>query len=582
MQTFSNPVLGRSFPDPFVLEHDGLYWGFATGRAPDGRCFPVAASPDLVHWEPRPGAMEPLPGNAPCYWAPEVARAGREFVLYYSVGDEDTMQIRAAVSREPGGPYLDAGRRLTSEPFAIDPHVFEDEDGTRWLFYATDFLTHPHVGTGTVRDRMLDTFTLEGKPRPVTRARHAWQVYDPARREKGGVRWHTVEGPFVLKRRRLYYQMFSAGNWKNLTYGVSYATTRSLRAPGEWSQHADGERALPILRTEPGRVIGPGHNSVVLGPDGRQLYCVYHRWAMESGERVLCIDRLDWAGDRLLVLGPSDAPVPAPLPPTRVLHARPSDRVPLPAPVCLLRWTAPPPLALQLLAGAETVWRCEVTDQLRVQDAVLARNTENDCSLRVEVSVRRVAVELRGEGLRWSGEIECAPDTLVFLAGSGRAALTVGFEDLFDSPLPAVGWAPASGGWQAVEDGLACRGSGEILKKASMVPAEVVVSARALPGGGYGLTLGEDLWLRISEDGEGFRLDGTGGTGCPLPRGFAGREFQQLRLCLDALGTRVFWERAFLARLPPVSGPLALALQAQGRGAVFDAARVTARTEEDA
>ena len=98
MHTFSNPVLAQSFPDPFVLEHDGVYWGFATGRDPDGRCFPVATSTDLVHWEGRPGAMAPLPGDAPCYWAPEVTRHGASFVLYYSVGNEHTMQIHAAVA----------------------------------------------------------------------------------------------------------------------------------------------------------------------------------------------------------------------------------------------------------------------------------------------------------------------------------------------------------------------------------------------------------------------------------------------------------------------------------------------------
>ncbi len=55
----------------------------------------------------------------------------------------------------------------------------------------------------------------EGNPRPVTRARYDWQIYDPNRKEKGGVRWHTVEGPAVIKRKGLYYEMFSGGNWQN-------------------------------------------------------------------------------------------------------------------------------------------------------------------------------------------------------------------------------------------------------------------------------------------------------------------------------------------------------------------------------
>jgi hypothetical protein len=45
------------------------------------------------------------------------------------------------------------------------------------------------------------------------------------------------------------------------------------------------------------------------------LFCVYHRWDGEHG-RVLAIDRLDWVGERMTVLGASTTPQPAPAPPT--------------------------------------------------------------------------------------------------------------------------------------------------------------------------------------------------------------------------------------------------------------------------
>src|SRR5205085_255324 len=114
---------------------------------------------------------------------------------------------------------------------------------------------------------------------------------------------------FVLRRKGVYYEMFSGGNWQNPTYGVSYAKARSLDGTGEWEQ-AD----LPILRSG-GEVVGPGHNSAVRGPDNRQMWCVYHRWSAGSKERVLAIDPLDWAGERMLVLGPTTTPQPAPNPP---------------------------------------------------------------------------------------------------------------------------------------------------------------------------------------------------------------------------------------------------------------------------
>ena len=339
MDTFSqaaataylNPVYPQTFPDPFVLKYRGQYWAYCTGLQADGKAFGILRSPDLVRWQAVGSAMAPLPGDHPCYWAPEVTYDNGRFFLYYSVGNEETMHIRVAVAASPAGPFLDSGRRLTTEPFAIDPHLFSDDDGRRYLFYATDFYDHPRVGTGTVRDRLLDPFTLAGRPQPVALPRYDWQVYDPQREEKGGVRWHTIEGPFVLKHKATYYQIFSGGNWQNPSYGVAYAVTKDVDIAGEWFQVADGERVPPILRTVPGRVHGPGHNSVVRGPDNRQNYCIYHRWA--NGERqeppaghgslagqgpagrVLAIDPLDWAGDRMIVLGPSHTPQAAPLQP---------------------------------------------------------------------------------------------------------------------------------------------------------------------------------------------------------------------------------------------------------------------------
>src|SRR5690349_19807657 len=84
--TFQNPVYNHSFPDPFVLKYEGVYYAFCTGFGPDGKVFPIPRSPDLVNWTPRGSAMEPLASAPPYYWAPEVTAAGGKFYLYYSVG----------------------------------------------------------------------------------------------------------------------------------------------------------------------------------------------------------------------------------------------------------------------------------------------------------------------------------------------------------------------------------------------------------------------------------------------------------------------------------------------------------------
>ena len=309
-KTYLNPVYPQSFPDPYVLKFCGEYFAYCSGFGSDGNAFGVLRSRDLISWHPAGGAMAPLKNGPPFYWAPEVTYHNGKFYLYYSVGNEALMEIRVAVSERPDGGFIDSGKRLTSEEFAIDAHIFRDDDGKRYMFYATDFLKHTHIGTGVVVDEMTGWDTLAGDPRPVVRAEFDWQVYDPQRQEKGGVRWHTVEGPFVLKRKGIYYLMFSGGNWQNVSYGVSFAVTGDIGRSEEWRQFCDGEKVLPILRTIPGRITGPGHNSVARGLNNRESYCVYHRWVEDA--RVMAIDRMDIAGERIFVHGPTYTPQIAP------------------------------------------------------------------------------------------------------------------------------------------------------------------------------------------------------------------------------------------------------------------------------
>src|SRR5436305_3522657 len=104
-RVYVNPVYPRSFPDPFVLRFRGEYWAYCTGFWTDGRCFGVLHSRDLVRWRERAGAMAPLPGGHTCYWAPEVVYLRGLFYLYYSVGNEERMEIRVAIADRPEGPF---------------------------------------------------------------------------------------------------------------------------------------------------------------------------------------------------------------------------------------------------------------------------------------------------------------------------------------------------------------------------------------------------------------------------------------------------------------------------------------------
>ncbi|MBS1795573.1 MAG: glycoside hydrolase family 43 protein [Acidobacteria bacterium] len=494
-ETYLNPVYPKSFPDPFVLKFRGEYFAYCTDFGPDGRVFGVLRSRNLVDWTEIGGAMTPLDSGPPFYWAPEVVYSNGKFYLYYSAGNETLMELRVAVSERPDGGFVDSGRRLTFEDFAIDGHVFVDDDGRKYFFYATDFLDHSHIGTGTVVDRMTDLFTLEGRPRPVTRARYDWQVYDAARQEKGGVRWHTVEGPFILKRKGVYYEMFSGGNWQNVTYGVSFATTDDLDRPAEWEQFCDGEKTLPILRTLPGKVVGPGHNSVIRGPNNRELFCVYHRWT-EQG-RVLAIDRLEFAGGgRIFINGATTTPQPRPYAPRPLdffddFSGENWERIAGDWTVADNELVSGPTAEIDCRreAGAflletgfraldetnggfgvalkdenavvfrlcflpgERAVRCEWTEDGRERAETAALDGDFDFRafhlLRLEADHRSLKIRLDGRLLR-EAATAAAPRRVSFFSEDCRAAfsgfaLTPGFENLFEADdLTAAGWTRAA------------------------------------------------------------------------------------------------------------------------------------------
>ena len=610
MTEYLNPVYPHSFPDPFVLKFRGEYWAYCTGFWPDGRCFGILRSRDLVRWEPQAGALAPLPGEFPCYWAPEVAYDNGRFYLYYSVGDEETMAIRVAVADHPGGPFEDSGRRLTAEPFAIDAHVFAAADGTRFLFYAVDFLDHSHIGTGTVMDRLLDPFTLAGNPRPVSRPRHDWHVYHPNRPEKRGVRWHTVEGSFVLERKGLYYQMFSGGNWQNPTYGVSYAVSDQIERAGEWDQAADGVRVLPILRSG-GEVIGPGHNSVVRGPDNRELYCVYHRWSAGTQARVMAIDRLDWAGERLLVLGPSTTPQPAPLRPAVLEIESPAGLYETGSPSFLCEVTVRALEELQGNSGVGVALSEKGQERLRFllapEGARLIRaGREERLSLpagfdlrafhrlRIDIDGRRAAIEVDGVALRWEGEMEGAADAIAWISESAVAehagfALTIGWEELFlgDRTPEARGWeirsddraaARVTGGrlWLNAERSPAEASRGPELAAGSLL----VVNARIQKEGLYAFAPalaadGAGPRLVLSAVGEGWGLS-FGTELLPLPDGFDPTVDQQFRFWNQDGRIAIDWEGRPVGEIAAPAGPIRIGLGAVRGEVSFEAVRRTA------
>lgn len=301
MTTYQNPVWPGYFADPFVFRARGRYYAYGTGDSigarcePDGRVFPVLVSDNLAQWSYSGGALEAIqPTQDSLFWAPEVAEREGAFYLYYALD----YRLRLAVSDRPEGPFTDVGRDLfPDEPFSIDGHPFQDPKDGRWyLFFAKDFFDS-RVGTGIAAVPLRDDMASPAdSPKTILRASSDWQIFERNRTwyERRWEAWHTVEGPFVVFHQDRYYCFYSGGNWESSNYGVGVGVAEHPLGPyiDEWSSAGPS-----VLKGVADRIIGPGHNSVVLGPDGQTHYLAYHAWDASRAARRFCLDRLEWTPD---------------------------------------------------------------------------------------------------------------------------------------------------------------------------------------------------------------------------------------------------------------------------------------------
>lgn len=275
--TYRNPLLPEvQMADPHVIRVDGKYYLYATTHT---RGYDVYVSDDLVNWENKGRVFSDPRGGA---WAPDVfhhRRGDGKFYLYYT----DNMpgvprtggnkQIGVAVSDSPLGPFEDKVVLVTN---SIDAHLFADEDGALYFYWV-----HLAGGFKIMGQAMADPLTPKGEAKLLIRPTEEWEM-------RSG---HVTEGPFMLKRNGTYYLMYSGTGADSPNYGIGYATAKHPLGPFvKYSGNPIAHRG--------GKVLGPGHHSVIEGPDGK-LWLVYHqKWDdKQNFNRFLAIDPL-WFDDQ--------------------------------------------------------------------------------------------------------------------------------------------------------------------------------------------------------------------------------------------------------------------------------------------
>lgn len=256
----SSPSTNVFFGDPFILLDDGIYYMYGTGESSDTG-IEVYKSTDLKEWK---GPVGKTNGFAlheddvygkKWFWAPEVYHLNGKYYMFFSV--EEHMAI--AISDSPEGPFVQKKPSVLRDAKGIDHHLFIDDDGTKYMFFA-NFKEGLEIWGAEMKDDLSSI-----KENTLTKLISQSQEWEKSQKEPVGT---VNEGPFVIKKDGIYYMTYSANHYASQDYGIGLAS--SEEPLGEWVK----SDLNPVLQNPVG-LVGTGHSSLFKSKEG-QLHIVYH------------------------------------------------------------------------------------------------------------------------------------------------------------------------------------------------------------------------------------------------------------------------------------------------------------------
>lgn len=286
---------GVTARDPSTIVRDGdRFWTFYTGRG-------VASlhSEDLVEWEHGPAVFEEppawiadeVPENRGVYWAPDVMRVGERHLLYYSVssfGDmESAIGLATTPTLNPEDPefgWTDHGSVVRSHEGgdfnAIDPAVFQDDDGRLWLAFGSHWsglkLVELDPETGKRLNPDAPLVSISSGP--------------------------SMEAAYLHKRDGYYYLFQNRGSCcrgDESTYNIQVGRSEDITGPyvaRDGGEMLEGE-GTPVLGIEIGPLTGPGHAGIVKKDGESWFSCHFEADDRMDGEATLGVMRIRWSED---------------------------------------------------------------------------------------------------------------------------------------------------------------------------------------------------------------------------------------------------------------------------------------------
>ncbi|WP_207434149.1 glycoside hydrolase family 43 protein [Sabulibacter ruber] len=251
-----------SLADPTIFFHDGVYYLYGTVEGNSGEGFLVYTSSDMKSWEGPKGAKDGFAlkkgdvFGAKGFWAPQVFYHKNKFYMAYTANEN----IAIAESDSPLGPFTQKELKSLDAPVKqIDPFVFIDEDGKKYLYHVRLI-----EGNRIFVAEMTDDFSAI-KPETLRECVSAKEPWEHTVRAE----WPVVEGPSILKHKNLYYLVYSANDFRNPDYAVGYAVSKNPLGP--WEKQKDS----PIISRAGMGINGTGHGDFFQDKKGT-LYYVFH------------------------------------------------------------------------------------------------------------------------------------------------------------------------------------------------------------------------------------------------------------------------------------------------------------------
>ncbi len=296
---YRNPVRTGMFPDPSVVRAGEDYY-MVNSSFIFFPCIPISHSRDLIHWRiighaitnPEWAYLDDLEGGRG-YWAPDISYyEGRFYITAtYRLNDTGTVYRRQMVvsSDRPEGPY---SKPAFIDEDGIDPSIFNDEDGRRYLL-------------------------LNRGARILELDKTATEQRSEARLLYYGDNKRAPEGPHLLKKDGYYY-LFLAEGGTGPGHRITVARSRTLYGNYEPCPYN------PIMRQKDNKagIQRCGHGKPVMTQKG-EWFMVYLCGRMVEGKysilgRETALDPITWTADGWPVVnnlkGPSALQVKPDLP----------------------------------------------------------------------------------------------------------------------------------------------------------------------------------------------------------------------------------------------------------------------------